>query len=76
MAFIKLSHAETPEPTAPDFFVNMDYVMRINPRPTGCTLFMHDGSSVAVQQNADTIADYVEQIEAARSAAKISVTEE
>ena len=73
MSFIKLSHADTPEPTAPDFFVNMHYVTRITPRPVGCTLFLHDGTSVAVQQNADTIADYVDQLEASRGAAKISV---
>lgn len=76
MSFIKLSHAETTEPTAPDFFVNMHYVTRITPRAAGCTLFLHDGTSVAVQQSADTIADYVDQLEATRGAAKIKVSRE
>ncbi len=76
MSFIKLSHADTPEPTAPDFFVNMHYVTRIIPRATGCTLLLHDGTSVAVQQSADTIADYVDQLEATQGVAKINVSRE
>lgn len=76
MPFIKLSHAKTTEPTASDFFVNINYVTRIIPRDGGATLFMHDGTSVAVQQTPDTIADYVDQIEATRGAAKINLSRE
>lgn len=76
MPFIKLSHAKTTEPTASDFFVNIDYVTRIVPREGGSTLLLHDGTSVAVQQPADTIADYVDQLEASRGAAKINLSRE
>lgn len=72
MPFIKLSHATTTEPTASDFFVNINYVTRIIPREDGATLLMHDGTSVAVQQTPDTIADYVDQLEASRGVVKIN----
>lgn len=76
MPFIKLSHIKTAEPTAQDFFVNIDYVTRIIPRADGSTLFLHDGTSLAVQQPADTIADYVDQLETARGVTKINVSRE
>jgi hypothetical protein len=76
MPFIKLSHATTTEPTASDFFVNVDHITRIVPRETGGTLIMDDGSSVAVQQTPDTIADYVNQVEAAHGGAKIDLHRE
>ncbi|MEO6036112.1 MAG: hypothetical protein ABIQ35_12725 [Verrucomicrobiota bacterium] len=76
MPFIKLSHVKSAEPTAADFFVNIDYITRIVPREGGSTLLMHDGSSVAVQQPADTIADYVDQLESTRGAARIDLSRE
>lgn len=70
MPFIKLSHAKSTEPSALDFFVNVNYITRIVSRETGATLLMHDGSSVAVEQPPDTIADYVDQLESIRGAGK------
>ena len=76
MPFIKLSHVKTTEPTASDFFVNIDHVTRIIPREGGSTLMLRDGTSIAVEQPADTIADYVDQLEATRGSAKINLTRE
>lgn len=76
MPFIKLSQVKTTEAVASDFFVNVDYISRISPRDTGAVLLMHDGSTVAVEQAPDTIADYVDQLEASRSSAEIRLSKE
>lgn len=76
MPFIKLSHVKTTEPTAADFFVNTKYITRITSRDGGATLFMHDGTTVVVQQSPDTIADYVNQVDATRGSAEIKVRRE
>ena len=73
MSFIKLSHARTGEPTAGDFFVNSDFIMRIAPKDSGSILFMHDGSTITVEQAPDTIADYVDQLQERRGVAEIKL---
>jgi hypothetical protein len=72
MPFIKVSHPKTQDPQSGDFFINSNYVMRILPRDSGSLLFMHDGSTVAVEQAPDTIADFVDQVETNRAEIKVN----
>ena len=63
MRFLKLSHPKSIDQHGGDFFINSDYVMRILPKDTGSLLFLRDGSTVAVEQDPDTIAAFADRVE-------------